>query len=237
MTIKISVIIPAYNEEKFLPETLQALSRQTFSREDFEIIVVDNASTDRTSALAKIHGADIIVQECQQGTNFARQAGLLASKGRIVAFLDADCIAPPEWLERIYHTLHSRKHPCVAIAGAYVFFSSMTDSLYIMQEVYRWIVMPALGSVMGRVFKRGGVIIGGNFAAFRKNMLKIGGFDTSYTFFGDDASMARRLGSLGYVHYDPRLYVMSSDRRFKREGLMKTNWEYAKNYFKVMMHQ
>lgn len=237
MTKKISVVIPAYNEEQHLPLALQALAEQTFPRKDFEIIVVDNASTDRTSICAKINGADLIVHETRKGTNFARQAGLTASRGRIVAFLDADCVPPSDWLQRIHHTLHSRKHPCVAIAGAYVFYSNMTNSFYIMQEVYRWIIMPALGSVMGKVFKRGGVVIGGNFAVLRKHLLKIGGFDTAYTFFGDDASIARRLGALGYVHYEPRLYVITSDRRFKREGLIKTNWEYAKNYFKVMIHQ
>lgn len=237
MTKKISVIIPAYNEEQYIAEALDALNGQTFPRNDFEIVVVDNASTDRTHVLAKIHGADLVVYEAKKGTNQARQAGLNASSGRIIAFLDADCVPPVDWLERIYDALHSGKQNCVAIAGAYVFHSKLTESFYIMQEVYRWIIMPALGSVMGKVFKRGGVVIGGNFATFKKHLKKIGGLDTSYEFFGDDASIARRLGEIGYVLYDPRLYVMTSDRRFKREGLVKTNWEYAKNYFKVMLEQ
>ncbi len=237
MTKKISVIITAYNEERFLVEALRGLDNQIFPREDFEIIVVDNASTDRTAEVAKKYGADRVIYEARKGTNQARQTGLKVSRGRIVAFLDADCVPPPGWLTRIYEKLSAKKKKCVAIAGAYVFFSEMTDSLYIMQEVYRWIVMPALGSVMGKIFKRGGVVIGGNFATLRKHFIKIGGIDTSYEFFGDDASIARRFGELGYVEYDPRLYVMTSARRFSREGLVKTNWEYAKNYFKVMLDQ
>ncbi|MBI4239555.1 glycosyltransferase [Candidatus Uhrbacteria bacterium] len=248
MTKQISVIIPAYNEERFITDALDALECQTFPRNEFEVIVVDNASTDSTALLARQHGADKIICESKKGTNQARQTGLNASRGRIVAFLDADCVPPPGWLDRIYEKLTEKKttksiatalgvkkQKRVAIAGAYVFYSEMTNSLYIMQEIYRWIVMPTLGSVMGKLFQRGGVVIGGNFATLKKNFKKIGGIDTTFEFFGDDASIARRFGELGYVEYDPRLYVMTSDRRFKREGLMKTNWEYAKNYFKVML--
>ncbi len=231
---KISVIIPAYNEEGYIGIALDALAQQTYPRQNFEIIVVNNASTDKTAEIAKEHGADVVIFEEKRGTNCARQAGLQQSLGKIVAFLDADCIPPPEWLDRISHTLHSRKRPCVAVAGSYVFFEKQDEAFYVMQEIYRWIVMPALGSVMGRMFRKGGVVIGGNFATFKKYFKKLKGIDTSYGFFGDDASIAKRFGEIGYVHYDPRLYVMSSYRRFSREGLAKTNWEYTKNYFKVM---
>ncbi|MDO8490318.1 MAG: glycosyltransferase family 2 protein [bacterium] len=231
---KISVIIPAYNEEKYIGNALDALHKQTVPRSSFEIIVVDNASTDHTAALSREHGADLVVLEETKGTNQARQRGLLESRGKIVAFLDADCIPPPEWLERIQATLRSKKKPCVAVAGSYVFYENDDEVFYIMQEIYRWIVMPAVGSLMGRLLKKGGVVIGGNFATYRKYFMKLGGIDTSYEFFGDDASIAKRFGALGYVHYDPSIYVMSSYRRFSREGLAKTNWEYTKNYLRVM---
>lgn len=239
MQKKISVVIPAYNEEHYIGDALTALSHQTFSRDAFEIIVVDNASTDRTSEVAHAYGADKIILELRKGTNRARQTGLEQSTGEIVAFLDADCIAPKNWLSKIHSKLHARKDTCVAIAGAYIFNWEKDEStLAIMEKMYQWIVMPAMSEVMGKIFKRGGVIIGGNFASFRENFLKTNGFDTSYTFFGDDASIARRLGELGYIKFDPSLTVVSSTRRFKREGLLRTNIEYAKNYFKVMFsHQ
>ncbi|MBI4268542.1 glycosyltransferase family 2 protein [Candidatus Uhrbacteria bacterium] len=231
---KISVIIPAYNEEQYIARALDGLAQQSIPRADFEIIVVDNASTDHTATCAAAHGADLVVREEKRGTNQARQRGLLESRGKIVAFLDADCIPPPDWLLTIRTILNSRKHPCVAVAGAYAFYDNDDEAFYVMQEIYRWVVMPALGSLMGRMLKKGGVVIGGNFATFRKYFMKLGGIDTSYAFFGDDASIARRFGELGYVHYEPKLYVMSSYRRFSREGLVKTNWEYTKNYLKVM---
>lgn len=236
---KISIVIPAYNEEQYLGSALNALNAQSFPRDAFEIIVVDNASTDNTSEVARAHGADTVILEPRKGTNRARQTGLEHSAGEIVAFLDADCIPPKNWLSKIHAKLHEPKSKYIAIAGSYVFNWEKDEStMIIMERMYQWIVMPAMSEVVGKIFKRGGVIIGGNFASFRENFLKINGFDTSYTFFGDDTSIARRLGELGYVKFDPSLTVVSSTRRFKREGLLRTNIEYAKNFFKVMFsHQ
>ena len=232
---KISVIIPAYNEEEFIGSALDALHKQTFPRADFEIIVVDNASTDTTGALAKKGGADSVVIEEEKGTNSARQRGLREASGEIVAFLDADCVPPVDWLSKIHTTLHKKDSRCAAVAGAYVFRVEPIDYLFFAQEAYRWIVMPAMGSIFGRILGRGGVLIGGNFASFRENFIRINGIDTSYTFFGDDTSIAKKFGEIGYVEFDPTLYVLTSDRRFLREGLIRTNWEYTKNFFKVML--
>lgn len=234
-TKKISVIIPAYNEEEFIGTALDALFVQSFPRIDFEIIVVDNVSTDQTSVIAKNKGVDKVLFESTKGTNAARQRGIQEATGEIVAFLDADCVPPRDWLEKIYRALHRKDSRCVAVAGAYVFHVEPIDHLFFAQEAYRWIVMPAMSSIFGRILQRGGVLIGGNFASFRENFQRINGLDTSYTFFGDDASIAKKFGEIGYVEFDPTLYVLTSDRRFQREGLFRTNWEYTKNFFKVMM--
>lgn len=233
--IAISIVIPAWNEEEYIARAIDAIHAQTFPRKNVEIIVVDNASTDRTADLARIYGADRVVMEPNKGTNYARQRGIDESVGEIIAFLDADCVPPPEWLEKIYTKLHEKNNRCSAIAGSYVFHINPTDSLFLAQEVYRWIVMPTMSTLFGRLLGRGGVLIGGNFASFRENFQKINGLDTSFTFFGDDASIARKFGEIGYVEFDPLLYVLTSPRRFQREGLIRTNWEYARNYFKVMM--
>lgn len=232
---KISVIIPAYNEERYIKKTLSALKQQTIPQEYIEIIVVNNASTDRTAEIARESGADSIIDEPRKGTNLARQAGLSRATGDIIAFLDADCIPPSWWLEKIHEKLHENKESFVALAGSYKYTEDITEPLFIFEQLYSWVVLPTLNSLVGKIFKKGGVIIGGNFAAFRETFEKVNGIDTSFTFFGDDASIARTFGTLGPVHFDPTLYVHTSTRRFEREGLLKTNWEYAVNYFKVMM--
>lgn len=244
MTKKISVIIPAYNEQEYLAACLDALAHQTFPRKDFEIIVVDNNSTDTTSEIARTHGADHVILETRKGTNQARQTGFEHASGRVIAFLDADCVPPDFWLERIYIQLHQKPSgiqgkfgKLVGVAGPYDFQVDRGSPLYALEKLYSWAVLPTMASVMGRVFKRGGAFMGGNFATFKKHLDKINGLDTSKVFFGDDAKIARDLGKLGYVKFDPKLYVYSSPRRFEREGLVMTNLRYTKHYFKVMMER
>ena len=235
MSVKISVVIPCYNEEAYLGETLEALWHQDVPREHFEVVVVDNNSKDATVAVAKHKGADKIVSETRQGTNFARQAGIDAASGEIIAFLDADCIPPAGWLSYILHALNNRHPKTVGIAGAYRFNLSKTDPLYWADHAFMWLFYPAVAAVMGKMLKKGGVIIGGNFATYKKFLVEMGGLDTSKVFFGDDASIAKRLGQFGHVKFDPKLYVLSSTRRFEREGLIRTNLHYIKHYVKVMM--
>lgn len=96
--MKISVVVPAYNEEKLLGDCLKSLQNQT--KKPFEIIVVDNNSTDGTAAIAKKLGAKVI-KEKQQGISFSRNTGFDAVSGDIIARIDADTIAPKDWIEKI----------------------------------------------------------------------------------------------------------------------------------------
>ena len=96
--MNISVVIPTFNEEKLLSKCLESLQKQTVK--PFEIIVVDNNSTDTTAAIAKKMGVKVI-SEKNQGISFARNAGFNAAKGDIIARLDADTTALPNWIERI----------------------------------------------------------------------------------------------------------------------------------------
>ena len=80
----ISVVIPAYDEEKYLPRSLASLDSQTYPRPRFEVIVVDNASTDRTAEIARAHGARVVREE-RKGVGRARQSGAEAAQGEIIA--------------------------------------------------------------------------------------------------------------------------------------------------------
>src|SRR3990167_3170408 len=96
--MRISIVIPAYNEEKYLPHTLQSI--QKLLRKPDEIIVIDGESTDQTGAIAKQFGAKVIrIPKTTIGA--ARQAGLVAATGEIVATTDADTIVPTLWLNKI----------------------------------------------------------------------------------------------------------------------------------------
>lgn len=93
----LSIIIPCLNEENRLPATLEALMPQIRSCEGAEVIVVDGGSADRTVAIAKKYGAQVV--ECEKGHGRQRNAGAKCAKGEWLAFLDADCTVNPNWLK------------------------------------------------------------------------------------------------------------------------------------------
>jgi glycosyltransferase involved in cell wall biosynthesis len=99
--ITVSVIVPAYNAEKFIAETLASVVSQTLP--NWELIVVDDGSTDNTIAVAESFCSDArirIVRQKNAGVSAARNAGLLLAKGRYVAFLDADDVWLPDNLQQ-----------------------------------------------------------------------------------------------------------------------------------------
>lgn len=93
----VSVIVPAYNAAVTLPECLAALQRQDFPRSQYEIIVVDDGSTDATAAQAEAAGVRVIRQR-NAGPAAARNAGAAAASGELLVFTDADCAPEPGWL-------------------------------------------------------------------------------------------------------------------------------------------
>lgn len=96
---KISVIVPAYNEEEYIASTLKSLCGQTYP--DYEIIVVVNASTDKTAEVARRYTPFVWVTE-EKGAAKARNLGARMARGEILVFLDADTTAPDDLLEKVY---------------------------------------------------------------------------------------------------------------------------------------
>ena len=121
---KVSVIIPAYNEEKYILQTLSALLKQDYPC--FEIIIADNASTDSTSLLIKqfidkqpLSGISIQLKyENRQGTNFARECARQAATGSIIAQIDADCIPSSNWISKGVLSLGTNQKR-IAVTGPY----------------------------------------------------------------------------------------------------------------------
>jgi glycosyltransferase involved in cell wall biosynthesis len=112
MPLTYSIIIPAYNEAEELPATLAAihLAMQALASEG-ECIVVDNHSSDATAAVARAHGADRVVYEPINQIARARNAGVAASRGRYLIFIDADTRIRPELLAEALNQL--KNTPCV----------------------------------------------------------------------------------------------------------------------------
>ena len=228
--MRFSVVIPAHNEAANVEAAVRALHAQTVPPGDVEIIVVDNASTDTTADRARLAGADRVVSEPHQGTNIARQRGFTESTGAIVAFLDADCVPPPGWLLHIERDL--ALPGVAAVSGPYDYgFTGVKRAL---DRLVGRTLFAHAGALFHFLFrKKDGILRGGNFAARRETIERIGGLPP-LTFWGDDTAIgiliARRVGD---VFYDTKLVVKSSPRRFEKRGLVRLTLKYFYYHFKI----
>ncbi|MCL4403771.1 glycosyltransferase family 2 protein [Patescibacteria group bacterium] len=227
---RFSVVIPAYNAGPAIERTVRSAVNQqrTISRDDFEVIVVDNNSKDQTAHFAELGGADKVVKEFQKGTNFARNRGYLESQGEIVCFLDADCIAPDDWLWKIGRVFNDLK--VQACGGPYDYgFHGLKAAADV---VYTRAVFPFVIGLLS-IIKGTAILIGGNFAVRRSAIEKIGGIPL-VTYWGDDALVAtlvRRM--VGKVRFVSNLNVKSSHDRFDDKGFFRLAIGYARAFFRV----
>lgn len=99
--VHISVVIPCWNAESTLDACLSALAAQTLAPGTFEVLLVDNNSTDRSIEIAKRHPHVTLLHEAKQGAYAARNRALGEIEGSVVAFTDPDCVPEPDWLERL----------------------------------------------------------------------------------------------------------------------------------------
>jgi glycosyltransferase involved in cell wall biosynthesis len=105
MEIDVSVVVPFFNAEKHIEDCAQALLAQTYPPTRYEIVMVDNNSTDRSAQLVRKYPRIQLLAEQKQGSYAARNRGVAAARGPIIAFTDADCVPSPDWLQKIMAAL------------------------------------------------------------------------------------------------------------------------------------
>jgi len=204
----ISVVIPAYNEEKYIGRCLEALRAQTYPSEQTEIIVVDNNSTDHTAAIARRFGATVVFEPCK-GIGAARQQGALAARGEVIASTDADTIVPPNWLERIAH----RFQVDPGLGGLYGPVRHIDGGE--IGKIFMLTVMPALMRLTDRMNKP--CFSGNNFAVRRDRLMQVGGYNTKLL-TGEDVDISIRMSKVTRLEYDPTFVAYTSSRR-AQEGV------------------
>jgi hypothetical protein len=208
----ISVIVAARNEELVISECLTAVLRQEISV-PFELVVVDNSSTDRTSAIAKRFPCRVI-HEPRPGQLIAKHSGIEAARGQMIVILDADCVPHLTWLTSIYTAMNAAGSTPVAVTSCYRY-----DPLPWWGAVFVSASRMAFVSAATRLFLSLPYVIGGN-VAFRKDALvRSGGYPQHGGIAETELGLAMRLRRQGRIVYLPAMAVRSSSRRF-RAGLI-----------------
>jgi len=199
---KISVVIPAYNEEKYLGACLESLVNQNFSKSNYEIIIVDNASTDRTAQIAHEYPVRVIF-EPRLSVVRAFQTGFTAANSPVIATTGADTVCPPDWLASIYPRFSSPD--TVGVYGPVVFLETdhLPTQIFSFLSPYFFHLNHLFGTDMPS---------GANMAVRKNAFLQIGGFDLRLT-TAEDTDLYYRLKKVGTFKYLPSLITKTSNRR------------------------
>lgn len=225
---RLSFVIPAYNEEAYLPACLEAVLAQTQGLGSaVEIIVVNNASTDGTREVALRYPGVTVVDEPRKGLTFARQAGFAASTGDLIANVDADSRLTPGWVSQVLIAF-VRESSLMALSGPLVYYDLAPRQRAQVRVFYA--IAFVTYAVNRWVLRVGSMMQGGNFVVRRSALEAIGGFNTAISFYGEDTDIARRLHEVGKTRFTFALKMNSSARRLKHEGLFTMAWRYSVNY-------
>lgn len=229
---KLSFSIPAHNEENYIGDCLRSIEREMEDgRYDIEVIVVNNASTDKTAEIAKSFSFVRVVDEPKKGLLFARQAGFLASSGDIIANIDADTKLPKGWIKKVFKEF-SKNKKLAGLSGPYIYhdLSWVTNA---MVHVYYFIGY-SLHLINHHILGIGAMLQGGNFILRRSDLEKVNGFNLDIDFYGEDTDIARRIQKVGRVKFTFRLPMYTSGRRLKEEGLVVSAFRYGANHFSTI---
>lgn len=215
----ISVVIPAYNEEEHIAYCLQSLVNQKTDTL-FEVIVVDNASSDHTAEVAEKFKKSLrlqVLSETYKSRGAARAKGFAKAKGDIILSTDADAIVPPDWIERFVLELSKSD---AAVTG----FITWTDGPWWINTIA--IVLQPVAVCVHRLWIGHNWLIGSNFAIWADIYRKSGGFTRELEGL-EDIDLSTKVVRLGRIRVVRNPKITASARRFTG-GLRKAAWEYIK---------
>jgi glycosyltransferase involved in cell wall biosynthesis len=211
----ISIIVPVYNGENTIKKCIHSLLTQSYPEDQYEIIIVDDGSTDTTSDILKQLDVSVVTQK-NQGPAAARNAGARQASGDIILYTDADCIADERWIEEMVAPFGDPE--IVGVKGAYKTKQLEPTAKFAQAEFedrYR--------KLLGYEYID---FVDTYAAAFRKDIfLDVGGFDPSFPLpDNEDVDLSYRLSEKGHkMAFNPRAFV------YHRHP--KTVWKYCRTKF------
>ncbi|HJU16721.1 MAG TPA: glycosyltransferase [Stellaceae bacterium] len=209
---RVSVVVCAYNAERTLDQCLASLAVLDYP--DYEVILVNDGSRDRTLAIAEQYPFCRIISQPNQGLSVARNVGAAAATGEIIAYTDSDCVVDPDWLS--YLVAKMEAGDLVACGGPN--FPPPEDSL-----VPAAVAVSPGGPTHVLLSDEVAEHIAGCNMAFRRDvLLSLGGFDPIYRAAGDDVDLCWRLQDSGYmIGFSPAAIV----------------WHFRRNTVKAYLNQ
>jgi glycosyltransferase involved in cell wall biosynthesis len=218
---KISVVIPAYDEEKYLPSLLESLSKQTYPKDLIEVVVVvDHRSTDDTGKIARDFGAKIVIG-AKPGVSQARSDGFSHATGEIIASTDADSRVATDWVRVIADTFRDHTE-YVGITGPGNFYDGSELNKFLAGMPYDF-------------FQKMNLVIGlpsfpgFNFAVRAEAYRKSGGFNPNLK-SSEDVDLSLKLKKIGKLAFIPQMKVWTSARRIENQGRWKFFRHHMINY-------
>lgn len=217
--MKVSVVVPAYNEEKYIAACIESLLNQ--EEKPYEIIIVDNNSTDKTSEIVKKYPVKII-KENRKGITFARNKGFNITTGDIIARTDADTKVQKDWIKKIKENFKDKD--LLGLSGTIFFYDSP------LTQYPNWpttLILQSISSILGH-----NALFGPNMA-IRKNAWKIVKNEICLDDkkVHEDIDLAIHLSYHGKIAFDKDLIVNSSLRRWKK---LKPYFEYPYRYIRML---
>ncbi len=212
----ISVIIPAHNEEGYLGQTLEALRRQNYLW--FEVIVVANGCTDRTSDLARNHCQRLIVSS-RKNLGMARNLGARMAQGDLLLFLDADTSLEPMTLRRVAQDF-TKAYAAGTIKGR------PSNTRWPYQLIY------GLKNLVHRVHLHPGS--SGVILCWKDHFMRAGGFDEGLE-VRENSELIKRLRRFGKYKYIGDIAATTSMRRYEQRGVWKVVWLWIKLWFESLI--
>ncbi len=219
----ISIIIPAFNEEECLPQCLDSIFNLEYPREKFEVIVIDNGSTDRTREIAASYDV-LLLQDSTKNVSGLRNLGARHAKGEILAFVDADCVVARDWL------VNAEKYFGDLSVAAWGGPPGVPENSTWVQRA--WSVLRQNQQPVEFVEWLGAI----NFFVRKCLFNKVGGFDESLITC-EDVDLSYRLGKYGKIVSDNSLKVTHlGEAATVKEFFRKEVWRGAGNFSGVLRH-
>ncbi len=208
MTCQVSIIIPTLNEEKFLPFLLESIKKQDFK--DYEVIVADAGSKDRTLEIAKKYGAKLLKGGLPA---IGRNQGAEIAGAKLLLFLDADVLLPESFLEKSLKEFRERK---LGIASFQLVPIESKVARMLFNLFYNFPVL-FLEKILAHAAM--GILVKKEF------FQKLKGFDETIK-LAEDHDLARRAKKIGKFGIIKGAKLLVSIRRFEKEGWLKTALKY-----------